>query len=36
VSGGGAADHFIAAGEGEGGGAGAGGFGSAGYEFIED
>jgi hypothetical protein len=36
VSGGGAADHFIAACEGEGGGAGTGGFGGADYEFVED
>jgi len=36
VSGGGAADHFIAAKEGEGGGAGVGGFGGADYEFVED
>jgi hypothetical protein len=36
VSGGGAADHIIAAGEGQGGGAGAGGFGGADYEFVED
>jgi len=36
VSGGGAADHFISAGEGQSGGAGAGGSGGADYEFVED
>jgi hypothetical protein len=36
VSGGGAADHLIAAGEGYGGGAGAGGFGGADYDFVKD
>jgi len=36
ASGGGAANHFIAAGEGEGGGAGTSGFGGADYEFVED
>jgi hypothetical protein len=36
VSGGGAADHLIAAGEGEGGGTGVSGFGGAHYEFVED
>jgi len=35
VSGGGAADHVIAASEGHSGGAGAGGFGGADYEFVE-
>jgi hypothetical protein len=36
VSGGGAANHFIAAGERQGSGAGVGGFGGADYEFVED
>jgi hypothetical protein len=35
VSGGGAANHFIAASEGQGGGAGASGFGGADYDFAE-
>jgi hypothetical protein len=35
VSGGGTANHFIAASEGQGGGAGASGFGGADYEFVE-
>jgi hypothetical protein len=35
VSGGGAANHFIAAGEGEGSGTGVSGFGGAHYEFVE-
>jgi hypothetical protein len=35
VSGGGAANHFIAASEGQGGSAGASGFGGADYDFVE-